>query len=84
MLTPFVLPGPLPERPWAIPGYGLGVMTGETTGGVGVAGHTGGGPGSTIAVYRDMKMGSARTAAFFRTDEDQAPTEEGAFALLRG
>ena len=84
MLTPFVLPGPLPERPWAIPGYGLGVMTGETTGGVGVAGHTGGGPGSTIAVYRDMKTGSARTAAFFRTDEDQAPTEEGAFALLRG
>ena len=31
MLTPFVLPGPVPGRPWAIPGYGLGLMTGETT-----------------------------------------------------
>ncbi len=82
MLTPFVLPGPVPGRPWAIPGYGLGVMAGETTGGLNVAGHTGGGPGSTIAVYRDLNPGSRRTAAFFRTSEDQTPTEEGAFALL--
>jgi len=81
MLTPFVLPGPVPERPWSIPGYGLGVMTGETTGGLRVAGHTGGGPGSTVAVYRNFR--SVRTAAVVRTSEDQASTEEAAFALLR-
>ena len=45
MLTPFVLPGPVPERPWQIPGYGLGTMTGETTSGLGIGGHTGGGAG---------------------------------------
>jgi hypothetical protein len=83
MLVPFVLPGPVPARPWTIPGYGLGVMMGETTGGLRVAGHTGGGPGSTIAVYRDLKSETGRMAAFFRTGEDQSPTEEGAFALLR-
>jgi CubicO group peptidase (beta-lactamase class C family) len=82
MLAPFALPGPVPGRPWAVPGYGLGIMTGETTGGSKVAGHTGGGPGSTIAVYRELDQGSRRTAAFFRTNEDQTPTEEGAFALL--
>lgn len=80
MLTPFVLPGPIPGRPWAVPGYGLGIMTGETMGGTRVAGHTGGGPGSTIAVYR--KDGSVRTAAFFATREDEARTEESAFRLL--
>ncbi|MGF9763120.1 serine hydrolase domain-containing protein [Microvirga sp. 0TCS3.31] len=83
MLTPFVLPGPVPERPWLSPGYGLGTMTGETTSGLKVGGHTGGGPGSTIAVYRDLGGSDARTAAFFRTDEDQAKTEEGAFRLLK-
>lgn len=80
MLTPFVLPGPVPERPWIVPGYGLGIMTGETSSGVRVAGHTGGGPGSTIAVYRNLS--GTRTAAFFRTSEDEARTEEGAFGLL--
>ena len=82
MISPVVLPGPVPGRPWKVPGYGLGVMTGETTGGSMVAGHTGGGPGSTIAVYRGLDQGASRTAAFFRTDGDQAPTEEEAFALL--
>lgn len=84
MLTPFVLPGPVPGRPWQIPGYGLGTMTGETTSGLKVSGHTGGGPGSTIAVYRDLDNTVARTAAFFRTSEDQTITEEGAFRLLKG
>jgi hypothetical protein len=84
MLTPFLLPGPVPERPWQIPGYGLGTMTGETTSGLKVGGHTGGGPGSTIAVYRGLRDAKPRTAAFFRTSEDEAKTEEGAFRLLKG
>jgi CubicO group peptidase (beta-lactamase class C family) len=81
MLAPHVLPGPVPDRPWQIPGYGLGIMTGEKTSGLKVAGHTGGGPGSTIAVYGNLGE-RVRTAAFFRTSEDQAGTEEGAFRLL--
>ncbi len=82
-LTPFLLQGPVPGRPWKAPGYGLGVMTGETTAGARVAGHTGGGPGSTIAVYHAMRAGR-RTAAVFRTSEDVAETEEMAFRLLDG
>jgi len=82
MISPFVLPGPVPGRPWKVPGYGLGVMAGETTGGAKVAAHTGGGPGSTIAVYRGLDQGACRTVAFFRTNEDQAPTDEGALAFL--
>ncbi|WP_201864502.1 serine hydrolase domain-containing protein [Microvirga soli] len=84
MQTPFVLPGPVPGCAWLIPGYGLGTMTGETTSALKVAGHTGGGPGSTIAVYRDLGGSTARTAAFVRTSEDEAKTEEGAFRLLKG
>ena len=84
MLTPHGLPGPVPERPWQAPGYGLGIMSGRTTTGLNVAGHTGGGPGSTIAVYRRIDGGHARTAAFFRTHEEQAGTEEGAFKFLEG
>jgi CubicO group peptidase (beta-lactamase class C family) len=82
MLMPIALPGPVPGRPWAMPGYGLGIMTGETKGGLRVSGHTGGGPGSTIAAYRTMNDGFARTVAFFATSEDQSRTEEGAFRLL--
>jgi CubicO group peptidase (beta-lactamase class C family) len=84
MLTPFVLPGPVPERPWEVPGYGLGVMVGETSSGLKVAGHTGGGPGSTIAVYRVLAGQRVRTAAFYTTGENQAKTEDGAFRLLKG
>ncbi|MEE1658394.1 serine hydrolase domain-containing protein [Microvirga sp. CF3062] len=84
MLTPFALPGPVPERPWQEPGYGLGTMTGETTSGLKVGGHTGGGPGSTIAVYRSLGGAGSGTVAFFRTSEDEAKTEEGAFRLLKG
>ncbi|MBM1172279.1 serine hydrolase domain-containing protein [Microvirga arabica] len=84
MLTPFVLPGPIAGRPWQNPGYGLGTMTGDTTAGLNVGGHTGGGPGSTIAVYRSLGGSVSRTAAFFRTSEDEAVTEEGAFRLLDG
>jgi hypothetical protein len=84
MLTPFGLPGPVPERPWNVPGYGLGVMTGETKAGLRVAGHTGGGPGSAIAVYRALQGGRSRTAAVFRTSEDPSPTEARAFGFLKG
>jgi len=85
MLEPYRLPGPIPDRPWRKPGYGLGIMIGETTGNLQVAGHTGGGPGSTIAVYRSLgRQSPGRTAVAFAINEDQARTEEKAFELLQG
>jgi CubicO group peptidase (beta-lactamase class C family) len=85
MLVPYRIPGPIPGRPWKKPGYGLGMMIGETAGNREVAGHTGGGPGSTIAVYRSLNTQSpGRTAAFFATNGAQARTEEKTFELLQG
>jgi len=83
MLERFMLPGPIAGRPWKSPGYGLGIMSGETTRGIKVAGHTGGGPGSSIAVYSRMGEERAhRTSAFFALSEEHSDPEEGAFALL--
>lgn len=52
MRTARMLGGPIAGRPWKTAGYGLGVMQGSIEGGIGLCGHTGQGPGSTIAVYR--------------------------------
>ncbi len=83
MGKPFVLPGPVPGRPWKVPGYGLGLMSGETTEGQSVVGHTGGGPGSMIAVYRLVSTDKvSRTAAVFISGDDQSQVEEKAFSFL--
>jgi CubicO group peptidase (beta-lactamase class C family) len=83
MQSAHVLGGPVEGRPWQVPGYGLGMMKGETTMGKSVAGHTGGGPGSTVAVYHSLQdVKSNRTSAVFATGEDSASTETKAFELL--
>ncbi|MGO4386079.1 serine hydrolase domain-containing protein [Microvirga sp. 2YAF29] len=83
MLSAHVLGGPIEGRPWQVPGYGLGMMKGETTTGKTVAGHTGGGPGSTVAVYRSLDAVQAgRTSAVFTSGEDASATEARAFELL--
>lgn len=46
------LGGPLPGQPWLTPGYGLGVMQSATDRGHILCGHTGSGPGSSVAIYR--------------------------------
>jgi CubicO group peptidase (beta-lactamase class C family) len=82
MLKVHPLGGPIAGRPWVAPGYGLGLMIGEVASGIRAAGHTGGGPGSTVAVYRSIGGEAARTAAVFATSEEQAGTEEEAFRLI--
>jgi hypothetical protein len=67
--------------PWTTAGYGLGLMAPATPGGWTVAGHTGGGPGSAVAVYRRMD-GVGRTAAVFQTAEGEGPVEALAWRLL--
>ena len=69
-------------RPWAAPGYGLGMMIGDVAGGDRFAGHTGSGPGSVVAVYHALSAGPSRTAATFLPGDDQGAVESGCFALL--
>ncbi|MBN9089415.1 MAG: beta-lactamase family protein [Reyranella sp.] len=71
--------GDLPEGLfWKSAAYGLGIAGGRAEAGPELIGHTGGGPGSTVAVYR----GSRRTAATFGRDEDQMTVEQSCEAML--
>lgn len=84
MLQAHPVGGPVAGRPWLSPGYGLGLMCGGVKGGLTIAGHTGGGPGSVAAVYH---LGSAplrRTAAAFSLGDDQGLVEDRCVALLAG
>jgi CubicO group peptidase (beta-lactamase class C family) len=79
------LGGPLAGRPWITPGYGLGMMIGGTTDGASIAGHTGGGPGSVVAVYHLLAPPRVRTAASFSSGDEQGFVERRCIAaLLRG
>jgi CubicO group peptidase (beta-lactamase class C family) len=69
MQTVHLLGGPLAGRPWLAPGYGLGLMQGPVSGGLYLHGHTGGGPGSVLAVYRSA---TASCAAFLEGDDQGA------------
>jgi CubicO group peptidase (beta-lactamase class C family) len=73
--------GPFPGRPWKTAGYGLGLMIPTTTGGRSVIGHTGGGPGSVIAVYHLPEAKPRFTAAAFAFGDDLGQVEEMASGL---
>ena len=84
MLDAHPLPGEIVAgRPWMSPGYGLGLMIGGTIDGNRLAGHTGGGPGSVIAVYHALSSRGARTAAAFSPGSDPGVVEGRSAALLR-
>jgi CubicO group peptidase (beta-lactamase class C family) len=82
MCDRYLVGGPIAGRPWQTPSYGLGLMIGETTGGELIAGHTGGGPGSAIAVYHRLDQLTG-TAAAFRAGGDDAVVEDACMTLLR-
>jgi CubicO group peptidase (beta-lactamase class C family) len=82
MCDRYLVGGPIAGRPWKTPCYGLGLMIGETTGGETIAGHTGGGPGSAIAVYHRIDQPTGTAAAFAAGDED-ASVEGACVTLLR-
>lgn len=74
---------PLPQfarPPWRMAAYGLGMMAPITAQGAAVFGHTGGGPGSGLAVYR--RDPSDRTVAVFALAEDSFAVENPAAAML--
>jgi CubicO group peptidase (beta-lactamase class C family) len=68
------------RRPWQHAAYGLGVMTGTTRNGLRVTGHTGGGPGSGIAIYHCPEHAHA-TAAIFASGGTADNVEADAFKL---
>jgi hypothetical protein len=82
MLDGKSLGGPIADRPWLCPRYGLGVMVGNVTGGLSIVGHTGGGPGSCIAVYRDISSGIRSCCATFQYDSDAGALEKDAVSKL--
>lgn len=71
--------GGLSGRPWTTANYGLGLMIGEGVPPGSYIGHTGGGPGSTAAVYRCADTGC--TAAAFAPIDDSGEVERRAMAL---
>ena len=70
-----VLGGPIAGRPWATPGYALGLMRGSIEGGLTLAGHTGCGPGSVVAVYRCAVGEAAACCAVFSPGSDEGGIE---------
>jgi len=81
MCDRYLVGGPIAGRPWKTPSYGLGLMIGETTTGELIAGHTGGGPGSAVAVYHRLDK-STGTAAAFEPEGTDATVEATSVSLL--
>lgn len=75
MQTARVLGGPMPGRPWASPGYALGLMKGGLENGVALCGHTGAGPGSVVAVYHQAQGERTASCAVFAAGADQGAVE---------
>jgi CubicO group peptidase (beta-lactamase class C family) len=67
-------------RPWQTPHYGLGLMIEEPDGPLG---HTGGGAGSVIAVYRSRGNPIPLTQAMFAPGDDTGSVERLAFAKVQ-
>ena len=81
MCDRYLVGGPIAGRPWKTPSYGLGLMIGETTSGEVIAGHTGGGPGSAVAVYHRLDKPTG-TAAAFEPNGTDATVEATCAGLL--
>ncbi|MHC8381809.1 serine hydrolase domain-containing protein [Pseudomonas sp. LB3P14] len=75
MQTARALGGPIPGRPWMSAGYGLGLMQGAVAGGLILSGHTGGGPGSVVAVYRCVFGDDAASCAVFHEVANEGVAE---------
>jgi D-alanyl-D-alanine carboxypeptidase len=77
--------GTIPGRPWKTANYGLGLMIGQGEPSGDYVGHTGGGPGSTSAVYQRTEgiMGARVrcTAAAFAPVDDPGMVEAQAMEL---
>ena len=82
MQTARTLGGPIAGRPWVAPGYALGLMQGAVEGGLVLSGHTGGGPGSVIAVYRCGEGDHTASCAVFAEGGAEGAVEAEAVSRL--
>ncbi|WP_339489984.1 serine hydrolase domain-containing protein [Pseudomonas sp. EL_65y_Pfl2_R95] len=82
MQESFALGGPISGRPWAAPGYGLGLMIGKTNSGHLLVGHTGVGPGGVIAVYYCSNGSNQATCSVFAKGNDEGQVETQALDRL--
>lgn len=77
--------GAVPGRPWRTASYGLGLMIGQGEPPGEYVGHTGGGPGSTSAVYQRLEgimgAGARCTGAAFAPVDDPRLVEARAMEL---
>lgn len=77
-----MLGGPIAGRPWVTAGYGLGVMQGSIEGGITLCGHTGQGPGSTVAVYRSEVGDASACCAVYAPEGTEGLVEAVAVEQL--
>lgn len=78
-----VLGGPIVGRPWVSPGYALGLMQSPTEGGMILAGHTGCGPGSVVAVYRGSVGEASACCAVFSQGQAEGDVESHVVEQIR-
>ncbi len=85
MHTGHAVGGAIPGRPWRTAGYGLGLMIGQGEPAGEYVGHTGGGPGSTSAIYQRAEgligAGIRCTGAAFAPVDDPGLVEARAMEL---
>lgn len=82
MHSMLALGGPIPGRPWTVPGYALGLMIGTVDSGLTLCGHTGSGPNTVVAIYRSVQGKHTATCAVFSEGEDQGKVETQALLQL--
>ena len=75
------LGGPLPRRPWAKTGYGLGVMMGDVHGVGRVVGHSGVGHDSVSALYAFLDLPGRPVVSAFAPGTDEGIVEHEAVRL---
>ena len=71
----YALGDEVPGRPWRKTGYGLGLMIGTMVSGGQVYGHSGGGPGSTSALYCFADLPDRPIVAVFAQGNDEGIAE---------
>jgi CubicO group peptidase (beta-lactamase class C family) len=84
MASGWPVDGGVEGRPWRTTAYGLGVMTGTGPENSRVIGHTGGGPGSVVAVYHHPDANPPFTVAAFSSGEDSGRVESVAMGNAPG
>lgn len=83
MKKAYMIPFDIGNRPWKKPGYALGLMIDAVEGSLHSFGHTGSGPGSTIAVYHFPNVNGGMTVATTSESSDQSVVENKVIDIIK-